>query len=425
MIPAPRLSRPRAVAAKFALPLCLALSSCSKNDESARIEPIDALALYTPREIGDAWTGEPWVTHVNATDLDRDGLHDVIFCEGLKHQVTWLRQRAGGTFEEIPLSREILAPVRTEAVDIDQDGDLDVIVSSMGVVFPNNDTIGSIYILENDGNNGFVHRQILKEVARVTDVRAADFDGDGRLDLAVAQFGYDQGQVRWMRNLGDGAFESEILLDLSGAIHACVGDMDGDGDLDIVALISQEWEEIYLFSNDGKGNFSQQPIYGSTNQDFGSSGISLADVNADGRLDVLYTNGDGFDLARPGPRPWHGLQWLKNLGGNAFQYHRIADFPGAYSPLAGDFDGDGDLDIAAVSASADWTLADSVSLAMYRNDGDGRFAPLRLARSPTHLVAVDAADFDGDGRLELVTAGLHAYPPFDRMSRVTIWTRND
>ena len=53
----------------------------------------------------------------------------------------------------------------------------------------------------------------LFDVTRVTDIRAGDFDGDGRLDLAVAQFGYDQGEINWLRNLGGWQFETpnEIL----------------------------------------------------------------------------------------------------------------------------------------------------------------------------------------------------------------------
>ena len=62
-----------------------------------------------------------------------------------------------------------------------------------------------------------------------------------------------------------------------------------------MALVSQEWEEIYVFENDGHAAFKPGMIYGSTNEDFGSSGISLVDMDLDGDLDVLYTNGDAFD----------------------------------------------------------------------------------------------------------------------------------
>jgi len=57
--------------------------------------------------------------------------------------------------------------------------------------------------------------------------------------------------------------------------------------------------------------FHVEELFGSTNEDFGSSGISLSDLNRDGRPDILYSNGDGFGYADPGKRPWHGLQWLE------------------------------------------------------------------------------------------------------------------
>jgi hypothetical protein len=230
-------------------------------------------------------------------------------------------------------------------------GHLDLLVACMGEVFPNNDKIGSIYILENDGHQNFTRHLILDHVARVTDVQAADLTGSGRMDLAVAQFGYDQGEIRWMRNLGDWKFESHILLSLSGTINVCIADMCGHGHKDIVAVVSQQYEEIYLFENDGNGNFTNKVLFGSTNEDYGSSGISLCDINHDGRPDILYTNGDGFAYADPGLRPWHGVQWLENLGNGFFKYHRIGNLPGAYSPIGVSWTGTGSWTSCASAAS--------------------------------------------------------------------------
>ena len=171
----------------------------------------------------------------------------------------------------------------------------------------------------------------------IANVAAADLDGDGLtgldgdgdLDLSVAQFGYDQGETRWMENVGGWRFESHVLQTLSGAINADIADVDGDGDLDIVSLVSQEWEEIYVFVNDGHGEFTPTRVFGASNEDFGSSWISLADLDRDGDVDVLYSNGDAFDYAPPTGRNWNGVQWLENRGGVRFVYHRIGDFSGA------------------------------------------------------------------------------------------------
>jgi hypothetical protein len=237
------------------------------------------LERYAPHPIGRPFEGKPWITHVNVVDLDRDGRQDVLACDASLNAVAWLRQTGSGEFAESTHMAGLSAPVHVESADIDGDGDLDLLVACMGELLPNNDQIGSIVVLENDGAQHFTKHVIAERIARVTDVRAADFDGDGRLDLAVGQFGYTQGEIRWMRNLGGWRFESKILLSLSGTINVCVTDLNGDHTPDIVALVSQQWEEIHLFENDGKGNFTSRIIFGSTNEDFGSSSLSVCDLN--------------------------------------------------------------------------------------------------------------------------------------------------
>jgi hypothetical protein len=412
----------------FVAVAALVVTGCGKPEPRARARLTAPVSSYQPEPVravavGNPVDGKPWIPHVATADLDRDGLLDILSCDGQRNQVVWLRQVSRGNYEETVLASDIRGPVHVEAVDMDNDGDLDLLVASMGVIFPNNDTIGSIIVLENDGQQHFNKRVLAEHVARVTDVRAGDFNRDGRLDLAVAQFGYDQGEVRWMENLGNWQFRSSILLNLSGAIHSCVADMNGDNTQDIVVLVSQQWEEIVLFQNDGSGNFTQKVIFGSTNEDFGSSGIALFDLNRDGRPDVLYTNGDGFDYAEPGSRPWHGVQWLENVGGGQFRHHRIGDLPGAYSPVGIDYDGDGAMDVVAVSGFNNWKNPASVSMMLFHNDGRMSFSPHALANRPTHLMAAASGDLDGTGKPVLVTGGFHAYPPFEHMSRISVWRK--
>lgn len=419
---------PEKIAASLSLILglgALLTCGCSRSEVAvAKIlkpVPVEELGRFNAEPIGRAFEGKPWISHVTIMDLDQDRRLDVLACDNKLQAVVWLRQTEPNRFEETTLMADLPSPVHVEAVDMEGDGDLDLLVACMGEVFPNNDKIGSIVILENDGQQHFTKHVIADHLARVTDIRAGDFDGDGKPDLAVAQFGYDQGEIRWMRNLGNWKFESHILLTLSGAVNVCVADLNGDHTLDIVAVVSQEWEEIHLFENDGHGEFTARKIFGSTNQDFGSSGLSLCDLNRDGRPDILYSNGDGFAFADPGKRPWHGVQWLENTGRGTFRYHRIGDLPGAFSPVGTDIDGDGTMDVVAISAFNDWTDPKAVALMAFTNDGKMNFTPKVLARAPIQLMSCAVGDLDGSGRPAILAGGFYAYPPFDRMGRLTLW----
>lgn len=430
--PAVRALRP--VAAAF---LALVLGGCSRDaaprssgtrsnalaplHPDATTRPEVDLERFRPLPVGQPFSGKPWISHVTTADLDGDGRTDILACDDKLNAVVWLRQTAPGTFNEVTLRDHLPAPVHAEVVDFDGDGDADVLVSCMGQVFPNNDKIGSLVLLENDGRQTFTARTLLEQVARVTDARAGDFDADGRLDIAVAQFGYNQGEVRWMRNLGGHRFESHVLLSLPGAINVGIADFNGDRAPDIVALISQNYEEIYLFENSGFGTFTQKILFGSTNEDYGSSGISVCDLNRDGRPDILYSNGDGFAYADPGKRPWHGVQWLENRGQGFFKYHRIGDMDGAYSPIAVDLENRGVLDVVCVSGFNDWKNPQAASLVLFRNDGQQRFTRTVLAHQPIQMISIAVGDLDGSGRPSLVTGSFYAYPPFDHMARLTLW----
>ena len=368
--------------------------------------------------------GRPLVTNLHLADLDGDGLLDVLYCEAQKNTVRWIRQAPRGVFTEQVIATAIPAPAHVWTGDINATGRLDVLVASMGQITPNNDRIGAVVVLENLDNRRFQPRVLLERVARVTDVRGANLSGhaDGRLDLVVGQFGYAQGETRCMENKGGWQFESRLVNTQSGCVHTPVADFDGDGAPDFAALISQEWEEVHWFRNSGRGEFKPAIAWGSTNEDYGSSGLAVADVNRDGRPDLIYTNGDGFDYAAHGSRPWHGLQWLENLGGR-FAFHRVGDLPGAYAPCAADLNGDGFTDLLAVSGFADWSDPKAVSMMAWLNDGRQNFTPVVLARNPVQLVTAAVGDLDGNGVPVIVTGGFHTTAPPDRRSNVTLWRK--
>jgi len=391
------------------------------SSESTKGLKIDFL---DPSPIGREFTEPPLIAHVQAVDLDGDELLDVVLCDDRGNTVSWIRQFPTGNYTETVLASDLIAPSHVQVMDFDQDGDKDLMVGVLGMLFPNNDLIGSVVILENNGSDVFTRHIVEEKIARVSDVRAGDLDNDGDMDLAVAQFGYDDGETRWIENLGNWEFQSHILQYLSGPINVELVDIDQDSDLDIISLVSQEWEEIYCFINLGNGEFRPHLLFGSSNQDYGSSGISLCDLDQDSDVDILYTNGDAFDYIPPQGRPWHGVQWLENKGDLNFEFHRICKLTGATNVRAADLENDGDIDLFVVSAFNIWERSDSYSFIWLENDGNMHFIKHEIAKNPTHLLSCEPGDFNGDGRVDVITGGMHTYPPYDRMGRITLWTNN-
>ena len=377
-----------------------------------------------PVPAGQQYTEPPQISNVAAADLDGDKLLDIVVCDTKANTVSWIRQFPEGVYTESVLAKGFTAPAHVQVRDIDRDGDPDLMVAVLGMLAPNNDKIGSVVLLENDGHCHFKAHIAAEKIARVSDVRAGDLDGDGDLDLAVAQFGYSDGETRWIENKGNWKFESHVLQQLSGPINVIITDIDKDNDLDIVSLVSQEWEELYCFINDGKGNFQPKRLWGSNNEDFGSSGIYVSDIDKDGDDDILYTNGDSFNYSEPADRPWHGIQWLENKGGINFVFHRICNLAGAYNCRPVDIDHDGDIDLFAVSGFNNWNKPASQSFIWLENDGHMRFTKHAIANAPTHLITLDTGDFNGDGLMDMVTGGMYLYPPYNKMGRVTLWMNN-
>jgi hypothetical protein len=363
----------------------------------------------------------PQITHVKIADLDRDGRPDVIVADGQRNRVFWYRQLPDGRWDEVPLGGELNCPGPFAVVDLDKDGDLDLVVSVIGSVYPTDDRVGQVVWLENRGGT-FVNHVLLDDVRRVTDVQAGDLDGDGDVDLAVAVYGYDHGEVLWLENRGGGRFRDHLLFATQGPSHVPVGDFDGDGDLDIVALVSQDHEEVWAFMNDGKGNFAPRRLFGTPNFDLGSAGLIAADLDGDGDLDLILSAGDNLEINHHYPQQWHGCVWLENKGGWQFEPHRIGSVGGVYAAAVADLDGDGDNDVVLACMFNDWRAPGAASLVLLENDGRQNFTARMLADRPIHLATVAAGDLNGDGRPDVVAGSLHLeHLADDRAGRVTLW----
>ncbi|ACB73783.1 FG-GAP repeat domain-containing protein [Opitutus terrae] len=377
---------------------------------------------YLSVPIGLPVEGHPLIPHLALTDLDADGLTDVLVCDAAANRIGWIRQSPRDVFMETFIGDRVIAPVRVSVCDLNQDGRPDVLVASLGSSEPTNDRVGAVVVLENLGEGKFQNRVLMGDVARVTDARAADVNADGRPDVIVGQSGLAQGEVRWLENRGDWKFESHALAAQPGAVSLAPADYDGDGDLDLAVLFAGERDQVRLFRQAPDHAFSDTVIWTATHAAWGGSGLEVCDLNRDGFPDLLLANGNSFSGGLPEPEPGHGLHWLQNRAG-AFEAHRLGAAPGCFSPIAVDVDGDGDVDVVSVSAINHALDPASVWLTAWLNDGQQHFRAEPLARDPSRLICLVAGDLEGNGVPMLVTGAFHAYPPFARMTRVTLWRR--
>jgi hypothetical protein len=304
-------------------------------------------------------------------------------------------------------------PAHVEVVDLDRDGRRDLLVADLGSFTPTDKTLGSIVWLRASADGSFTPMPIAWGLGRVADVQAADFDGDGDLDLIAAVFGWHAvGEILYLENqtldYSKPVFISRRLDPRHGAIHVPIADLNGDGRPDFVALFSQEHENVDAYINEGRGQFSRQTIYAAPHPAYGSSGIELIDLDRDGDQDVLYTNGDVLD-GKPILRPDHGVHWLENRGTYPFVEHRLTSLYGASQARAADMDGDGDLDIVASSflpggfyqpLRSRMALS---SLILLEQTSPGLFTRHSLETASNDYASLDLGDFDGDGRVDIAT----------------------
>lgn len=341
----------------------------------------------------------PLLTHVGAGLTD--AADDLLVSDAGQRAVRRL-WREGGRWQERVLA-EVAAPAHTQVVDLDGDGRLDIVVADLGDLSPSGDGAGRLVLLRGQASGEFIRRDLLTGLGRMTDVRVADLDGDGDMDLALAIFGSgSRGEMLWLEQR-DGAFHPHTLATMAGALGIDPVDLDGDGRLDLVSLVAQEHEMVLAFRNLGEGGFDQQVLARAPHPMFGSTSLRPVDLDRDGDTDLLFTNGDAFDLQTE-PKPYHGVQWLENLGGMEFAYRDIGRFYGAAAAVAGDMDGDGDLDVVASSWVNFWRDPGRHTLVWYENDGQQGFTAHGIASQPAGLTSLRLVDVNGDGRLDIVAA---------------------
>lgn len=370
----------------------------------------------------------PAVSNVNLVHLYDDKKLDLLVCDMRSGEVLVLKPY--DTEPAWKVLAKLSNPCHAEVVDLDGDGIKDLIVADLGNFSPTNDKVGKVVWLRGKADGTFTPYTLLDGVGRVADVQAADFNGDGKVDLIVGVFGWRfTGEIIYLENqTTDWAhprFVQHVLDDRHGTIHVPVCDLNKDGRPDFVAMISQEHETIVAFINEGNGQFRKETIYTALHPAYGSSGIQLVDMNGDGNLDVLYINGDVLDE----PfllKPYHGVQWLENKGRFPFEHHVVGPLYGAMAGVAGNFTGKGRMDVVAVSYMPEkWfpqrNESEAASIIYFEQTTPGQFI-----RRPMEMFACDhatcaAGAWDGDGKAHLVTGNLLLSDKHSPTSAVTLW----
>ena len=231
-------------------------------------------------------------------------------------------------------------------------------------------------------------------VSDPANVALADLNGDGKLDLAIPS--QSEPVVVVLMGRGDGTFDQTISIPAGqGGTFLLAADLDGDGHVDL-ATSNQDGSATVLWGH-GNGTFDTPASYDVKGHlALGTAQwLVAADLNGDGALDLVVSvigasGASGNDPLAPGQ-----VALLLNKGGRTFADPVFYADRAAVAVVAGDFDGDGKVDVA--SADLDRTMR------VFRGDGKGRLGPSATYAIDGRGVAIAAGDFNGDGVLDLAT----------------------
>ncbi len=320
-------------------------------------------------------------------DIDGDSDTDVVFVNPIANGVSVVLNMGRGEF----LSRESLRIDPDDVdhvvvVDFDGDGNQDLVTVDRAI-HPN--TVGVVELWLRQHGGGFASAARITSPWGAANVGVGDLDGDGDVDLAIAVHGryssqgYLNDSVDVYLSEGSGVFRFPVsYLAGEGCYAIAFGDMDGDGDRDIVVAGIQR--EVSVLLNLGDGTFG--PPATITTGPGVQQYLDLGDLDGDGDLDAVVTGNANFRV-------------LTNSGAGVLTlgdtYPMLSN---AHGLVVRDLDGDGDLDVA--TAGGQTVGAINVRL----NQGNGVFGPFATYESGIYVFGLACADFDGDGHPDLATA---------------------
>lgn len=306
-------------------------------------------------------------------DVDADGKPDLIVSYAASAFVSTLQIALGqgdgtfGTPQVISLPSEPLSVISGPFFPL---GRTDVALA----------LITGVYILHNQGGGVFGSLQKVNRLF-LSSIAAADLDGDGRLDLV----GVEQsapGYIFVMLRTADGHFQAPVKYQTVDAPNEiAIGDFNRDGIADL-AVVSSTQDNIAILLGNGDGTFQPQTVYSTGSASDGPTALLVADFNGDGNL----------DLARAAANFNAGTGILLGNGDGTFQAVRNANYS-SYGLAAGDFDGDGILDVTMG--------VNSVGTGILLGKGDGTFSTLYNFDYPDFGDGVAVADFNNNGRLDI------------------------
>jgi hypothetical protein len=357
---------------------------------------------------------EPGVSNVELLDVAGDARPELVVCD-MRHGMVLLG-RPYDAAAGLTLIAQVPHPSHAAVVDLDRDGNRDLLVADLGEFLPWDHDKGAFVWLRGQ-KDGTFSKFGIGGLPRVADVEAGDFDGDGDLDVVVAAFGYRKtGRLLLLENRTTDwsrpAFAPSTIDPRPGSIHAVPTDLNHDGRLDIITVIAQEHEEVVAYLNGGGLRFTPQVIYKAPHPNWGSSGIEVVDLDGDGDDDVLLAHGDTLDDSLL--KPYQGVQWLENRGTYPFTAHTLANMPGAHRARAVDLDGDGDLDVVASAFVADGggpSASQLASLVWLEQVRKGVFARRTLERGAPRHPTLALGDVNGDHRADIIVGNMATAGP--------------